>query len=162
VNKQIAYGQIPFDEALKFSGFDFLCAIRDGKLPHPQIAKTLDFQLVIVDRGFVVWEGSPKAEYFNPLGRVHGGWIATLLDSCMGCAGHTMLDAGYPYTTLDLKVNYTRGIMPKVGLLRAEGRVVHSGRTMLSMEGRLVDQAGKIYAHGTSVCLVLDPPGTNK
>jgi uncharacterized protein (TIGR00369 family) len=162
VNKQIAYGEIPFDEALKFSGFDFLCAIRDGKLPHPQIAKTLDFQLVIVDRGFVVWEGSPKAEYFNPLGRVHGGWIATLLDSCMGCAGHTMLDAGYPYTTLDLKVNYTRGIMPKVGLLRAEGRVVHSGRTMLSMEGRLVDQAGKIYAHGTSVCLVLEPPGTNK
>jgi uncharacterized protein (TIGR00369 family) len=162
VNKQIAYGEIPFDEALKFSGFDFLCAIRDGKLPHPQIAKTLDFQLVIVEKGFVVWEGSPKAEYFNPLGRVHGGWIATLLDSCMGCAGHTMLDAGYPYTTLDLKVNYTRGIMPKVGLLRAEGRVVHSGRTMLSMEGRLVDQAGKIYAHGTSVCLVLDPPGTNK
>ncbi len=162
MNKQIAYGEIPFDEALKFSGFDFLCAIRDGKLPHPQIAKTLDFQLVIVEKGFVVWEGSPKAEYFNPLGRVHGGWIATLLDSCMGCAGHTMLDAGYPYTTLDLKVNYTRGIMPKVGLLRAEGRVVHSGRTMLSMEGRLVDQAGKIYAHGTSVCLVLDPPGTNK
>jgi uncharacterized protein (TIGR00369 family) len=162
VNKQIAYGEIPFDEALKFAGFDFLCAIRDGKLPHPQIAKTLDFQLVIVEKGFVVWEGSPKAEYFNPLGRVHGGWIATLLDSCMGCAGHTMLDAGYPYTTLDLKVNYTRGIMPKVGLLRAEGRVVHSGRTMLSMEGRLVDQAGKIYAHGTSVCLVLDPPGTNK
>ncbi|MEK9905406.1 MAG: PaaI family thioesterase [Rhodospirillales bacterium] len=138
MNKQIAYGEIPFDEALKFSGFDFLCAIRDGKLPHPQIAKTLDFQLVIVEKGFVVWEGSPKAEYFNPLGRVHGGWIATLLDSCMGCAGHTMLDAGYPYTTLDLKVNYTRGIMPKVGLLRAEGRVVHSGRTMLSMEGRLV------------------------
>jgi uncharacterized protein (TIGR00369 family) len=162
VNKQIAYGEIPFDEALKFSGFDFLCAIRDGKLPHPQIAKTLDFQLVIVEKGFVVWEGSPKAEYFNPLGRVHGGWIATLLDSCMGCAGHTMLDAGYPYTTLDLKVNYTRGIMPKVGLLRAEGRVVHSGRTMLSMEGRLVDQAGKIFAHGTSVCLVLEPPGTNK
>ncbi|MEL0002742.1 MAG: PaaI family thioesterase [Rhodospirillales bacterium] len=162
MNKQIAYGEIPFDEALKFSGFDFLCAIRDGKLPHPQIAKTLDFQLVIVEKGFVVWEGSPKAEYFNPLGRVHGGWIATLLDSCMGCAGHTMLDAGYPYTTLDLKVNYTRGIMPKVGLLRAEGRVVHSGRTMLSMEGRLVDQAGKIYAHGTSVCLVLEPPGTNK
>lgn len=162
MNKQIAYGEIPFDEALKFSGFDFLCAIRDGKLPHPQIAKTLDFQLVIVEKGFVVWEGSPKAEYFNPLGRVHGGWIATLLDSCMGCAGHTMLDAGYPYTTLDLKVNYTRGIMPKVGLLRAEGRVVHSGRTMLSMEGRLVDQAGKIFAHGTSVCLVLEPPGTNK
>ena len=162
MNKQIAYGQIPFDEALKFSGFDFLCAIRDGKLPHPQIAKTLDFQLVVVEKGFVVWEGSPKAEYFNPLGRVHGGWIATLLDSCMGCAGHTMLDAGYPYTTLDLKVNYTRGIMPKVGLLRAEGRVVHSGRTMLSMEGRLVDQAGKIYAHGTSVCLVLEPPRTKK
>ena len=162
MNKQIAYGEIPFDEALKFSGFDFLCAIRDGKLPHPQIAKTLDFQLVVVEKGFVVWEGSPKAEYFNPLGRVHGGWIATLLDSCMGCAGHTMLDAGYPYTTLDLKVNYTRGIMPKVGILRAEGRVVHSGRTMLSMEGRLVDQAGKIYAHGTSVCLVLEPPGTNK
>ena len=162
MNKQIAYGEIPFDEALKFSGFDFLCAIRDGKLPHPQIAKTLDFQLVVVEKGFVVWEGSPKAEYFNPLGRVHGGWIATLLDSCMGCAGHTMLDAGYPYTTLDLKVNYTRGIMPNVGLLRAEGGVVHSGRTMLSMEGRLVDQAGKIYAHGTSVCLVLEPPGTKK
>jgi uncharacterized protein (TIGR00369 family) len=161
VTETPTYGAIPIEEALKYSGFDFLCAIRDGKLPHPKIASTLDFRLVVVEKGFVAWEGIPKAEYFNPLGRVHGGWISTLLDSCMGCAGHTMIDAGYPYTSLDLKVNFTRGVMPDVGALRAEGRVVHAGRTMLSMEGRLVDTAGKIYAHGTSVCLVLDPPGKN-
>lgn len=152
------YGSVPLDEALKLSGLEFLSAIRDGKLPHPPIAETAGFQLVVVEPGFVVWEGEPKPAYFNPLGGIHGGWIATLLDSCMGCAGHTTLPAGVPYTTVDLKVNYVRAVTPKLGMMRAEGKVLHAGRKLLSIEGRLVDGNGKLYAHGVSACITLDAP----
>ncbi len=138
-----AYGLVPIADALALSGLDFLSAIRDGRLPHPPMARTLGFHLVTVEPGFVVWEGAPTADYLNPLGGVHGGWIATLLDSCMGCAGHTTLAAGLPYTTIDLKVNYVRAVSPRTGMLRAEGRVLHGGRRLLSTEGRHVDEAGK-------------------
>ncbi len=153
-----AYGSVPVEDALKLSGLDFLQAIRDGRLPHPPIAQTVDFRLVEVEPGEVVWEGLPKPAYFNPLGGVHGGWIATLLDSCMGCAAHTTLPAGSPYTTIDLKVNYVRAVSPRVGLLRAEGKVLHGGRKLISTEGRLVDRDGKLYAHGVSACMVLERP----
>ena len=154
----ITYGSVPLDEALALSGMEFLSAIRDGRLPHPPIAETAGLRLVTVEPGFIVWEGEPTSAYFNPLGGIHGGWIATLLDSCMGCAGHTTLAAGIPYTTIDLKVNYVRAVTPKVGVVRAEGKVLHAGRKLLSTEGRLVDANGKLYAHGVSACITLDAP----
>lgn len=135
-----------------------MTAIRDGKLPHPLMAETGGFQLVEVEPGYVVWEAEAKPDYFNPLGGIHGGWIASLLDSCMGCAGHTTLPVGVPYTTIDLKVTYVRAVSPRVGMLRAEGKVLHGGRKLLSMEGRIVDSAGKLYAHGVSACMTLDKP----
>lgn len=153
-----AYGSVPTEEALALSGLEFLSAIRDGRLPHPPMAETAGFYLATVEPNFVAWEGEPKRNYFNPLQGVHGGWIATLLDSCMGCAAHTTLAAGVPYTTVDLKVNYVRAVNPRVGVLRAEGRVVHGGRRLISTEGRLVDRAGKLYAHGVSACMVLEKP----
>ncbi len=159
MTSDVRYGSVAFDEAMALSGIEFLSAIRDGKLPHPPIAETADFRLAVVEPGFVVWEGAPKRNYLNPLGGVHGGWIATLLDSCMGCAGHTTLPAGAPYTTIDLKINYVRAVTPEAGLLRAEGRVVHGGRRLISTEGKLVDGAGKLYAHGVSALMVLERRG---
>ncbi len=154
----ITYGSVPLDEAMAMSGLDFLSAIRDGRLPHPPIAEHSGMRLVTVEPGLVVWEAEAKPDYANPLGGIHGGWIATLLDSCMGCAGHTTLPAGVPYTTVDLKVNYVRAVTPKVGTIRAEGKVLHAGRKLLSTEGKLVDQNGKLYAHGVSACITLDAP----
>jgi len=152
-----AFGSVPISEAMALSGLDFLRAIRDGVLPHPPIAEVVDFRLAVVEPGMVVWEAQAKERYRNPLGGIHGGWIATLLDSCMGCAGHTVLPAGYPYTTTDLKLTYVRAVTPEAGVLRAEGRVLHGGRRMISTEGKLVDDAGKLYAHGVSTLMVLPP-----
>lgn len=154
----VRYGQVPVDEALKLSGLAFLSAIRDGRLPHPPIAETADFRLTEVEPGHVVWQGQAKVNYLNPLGGVHGGWIATLLDSCMGCAAHTTLGPGQPYTTVDLKINYVRAVRPESGMLRAEGKVLHAGRRLISTEGKLTDAAGKLYAHGVSALMVLAPP----
>ena len=154
---KIAYGEIPVDQAAALSGLDFLRAMRDGALPHPPMAATADYRLTEVEPGFVVWEAEAKPAYRNPLGGIHGGWIATVLDSCMGCAGHTILPAGTPYTTIDLKLTYVRAVTPEIGTLRAEGRVVHGGRRLISTEGKLVDAAGKIYAHGVSTLMVLEP-----
>lgn len=157
---EVSYGSVPVEDAMVLSGLEFLSAIRDGRLPHPPMAETVDFRLVTVEPDFVAWEGVPKPAYFNPLGGVHGGWIATLLDACMGCAAHTTLPAGAPYTTIDLKVNFVRAVSPRVGRLRAEGRVVHGGRRLISTEGRLIDAQGKLYAHGVSACMVLETPNT--
>ena len=156
MSRPAAYGQVPREQALALSGLDFLRAIRDGRLPHPPIAETVDFRLVEVEPGFVAWEATAKDSYRNPLGGIHGGWIATLLDSCMGCAAHTTLAAGVPYTTIDLKLTYVRGVTPEAGPLRAEGRVVHGGRRVISTEGKLVDRSGKLYAHGVSTLMVLE------
>ena len=153
----LEYGLTPIDEARAMSGLDFLSAIRDGRLPHPPMAETAGMRLAEVEPGRVVWESLPADRFRNPLGGVHGGWIATLLDSAMGCAGHTTLPAGKGYTTIDLKINYVRAPAPEAGVLRAEGIVRHGGRTILSMDGSLTDAAGKIYAHGVSVCMTLDP-----
>lgn len=158
MSESIEYGRVPIDRALAMSGMDFLSAIRDGDLPHPPIAGAVDLRLTEVERGRVVWEGQPKQDYLNPLGGVHGGWIATLLDSCMGCAGHTMLGPGQPYTTVDLKLTYVRGVRLDGGIVRAEGKVLHAGRSLISTEGKLYDAEGKLCAHGVSALMVLAPP----
>ena len=136
------------------SGLDFLRGILEGRVPRPPISDTLNFYLVEVERGRAVFQGTPKAAYFNPLGSIHGGWIATLLDSCMACAVHTTVPAGQGYTTVEFKLNCVRPIMPDTGPLRAEGKVINAGRTIATSEGRLVDAGGKLYAHGTETCLI--------
>ena len=136
------------------SGLDFLRGILEGRVPRPPISDTLNFYLVEVERGRAVFQGTPKAAYFNPLGSIHGGWIATLLDSCMACAVRTTVPAGQGYTTVEFKLNCVRPIMPDTGPLRAEGKVINAGRTIATSEGRLVDASGKLYAHGTETCLI--------
>jgi uncharacterized protein (TIGR00369 family) len=127
-----------------------------GDLPSAWIGRTLDFTLIRTEPGFAVFQGRPRREHYNPLGSVHGGWFATLLDSAVGCAVHSSLPAGKGYTTLELKVNLVRALSDRVPLVRAEGRVVHSGRQVATAEGRLFGADGTLYAHASTTCLVFD------
>jgi uncharacterized protein (TIGR00369 family) len=104
-----------------------------------------------------VFIGEPSDRILNPLGIVHGGWALTLIDSCCGCAAHTTLAAGIGYTTVETKVNFVRAITPATGQVRAEGRVIARGRTIITTEGTLTDSNGKLLAHGTSTLMVLRP-----
>jgi uncharacterized protein (TIGR00369 family) len=137
------------------SGLELLQAIRDGRLPSPPIAQLLGFKLVEVDTGHAVFEVLPGEQHYNPIGVVHGGLAMTLLDSAMGCAVHSHMPAGGAYTTLEAKTNLVRAVTSKTGLLRAVGKVVHIGSRVATAEGRLVDGAGKLYAHATTTCIVL-------
>lgn len=151
----VRYGVVPPATAKTMPGLQFLTGIMEGILPAPPIQQTLGFRLVQVERGSTVFTGNPKFEYYNPLGSVHGGYTAALLDSCMACAVHSTLEAGYTYATLEIKINYVRAITSDTDGVRAEGKVISSGRRIATAEGRLFDSAGKLYAHGTTTCLIL-------
>ena len=151
----LTYGTADRDTIASMSGLEVMQAIQDGRLPSAAISKSLQLDVIEVEEGRVVFAGKPSADFYNPLGTVHGGWPSTLLDSCMGCAIHTKLAAPANYTTLELKVNFIRPIFAETGILRAEGQVVHAGRRTATAEGRLVDEAGKLYAHGSTTCIVL-------
>ena len=138
------------------SGMQVFEAMMAGRLPAPPIGQTLDFELVQVEPGMAVFQGRPGPAHYNPMGTVHGGWFATLLDSAVGCAVHSSLPAGKAYTTLELKINIVRALTDKVPLVRAEGRVVHGGSQVATAEGRLVGPDGKLYAHASTTCLVFD------
>ncbi len=141
------------------SGLEVFNAILTGKLPYASVGKLLDYSLVSVELGQVVFQGSPSNEFLNPMGTVHGGWYGTLLDSAMGCAVHTMLPAGRGFTTAEYSINMVRGVKLG-GVYRTIGKVLHSGRKMATAEGRIVDADGKLYAHGTTTCFVFDMPKT--
>lgn len=147
----------PQDVAGK-SGIEVLQSMLAGTLPAPPIGDTLDFIAVHVAPGEAVFQGRPQRRHYNPLGTVHGGWFATLLDSAVGCAVHSTLPAGRSYTTLELKVNMIRPLSDAVPLVRAEGRVIHTGRQVATAEGRILGPDGKLYAHATTTCLIFDQP----
>lgn len=140
------------------TGLEIMQAMLAGALPYPPIADTLDFSLVEVGPGKAVFQGTPQLKHYNPLGSVHGGWYATLLDSALGCAVHTMMPAGRGYTTAELGVNIVRAASDKTGPLRAIGSVIHCGRQLATAEARLVGPNGKVYAHATTTCLVFELP----
>jgi uncharacterized protein (TIGR00369 family) len=142
-------------EALRLAGIEFLRAIRDGRLPPPPIAELLGMRLAEVGEGQAVFELTPHERHYNPIGVVHGGIAATLLDSAMGCAVQSMMPAGSGYTTLEIKVNLVRAVTKESGLLRASANVVHVGRRVATAEGRLTDAAGRLYAHASTTCMVL-------
>lgn len=144
---------------LNTSGLDGLRMMMEGKIPHPPIAETLNYQLEEVDEGRVVFAVTPAEYHYNPIGTVHGGLAATLFDSSLACAIHSTLPVGVGYTTIELHVNYTRAITGKTGRLRCIGEVVHRGRRMATAEARLVDQNGKLYGHATTTCLIFAPSG---
>ena len=136
-------------------GLEFLRKIAAGELPQPPIAYTLDYALLEIEPGRAVFGIKPSEIHYNPIGMVHGGIACTLLDSAMGCAIHSTLPAGSGYSTLELKVNLVKAIGKDTGVLRAEGKLIHAGRTTAVAEGRLVDEAGKLYAHATTTCLIM-------
>ena len=142
------------EQVAGLSGLQVMQKMLAGELPYPHIADTLDFALVEVAVGRAVFQGAPQLMHYNPLGTVHGGWYATLLDSALGCAVHTSVPVGYGYTTAELGVNIVRAASAKTGPLRAIGQVIHSGRQLATAEARIVGPDGKLYAHATTTCLV--------
>jgi uncharacterized protein (TIGR00369 family) len=137
------------------AGIDFLRAIAERKLPPPPIASLMDFDIVEVAEGRVVFAVVPQEFHYNPIGMVHGGLAATLLDSAMGCAVHSLLPKGRGYTTLEIKVNYVRAMKHDTGRVQALGKVIHLGGRIATAEGSVTDSAGKLYAHATTTCLLL-------
>jgi uncharacterized protein (TIGR00369 family) len=150
----IQYGVVSNETKMTMTGLHLLTGIMNGTLPAPPIQQALGFRAVRVERGCTVFGGIPKFDYYNPLGSVHGGYTAALLDSCMACAVHSTLEAGHSYATLEIKINYVRPLTTETGEVRAEGRVVHAGKRVATAEGKLLDCGGKIYAHGTTTCLI--------
>ena len=142
------------EQVAGLSGLQVMQKMLAGELPYPHIADTLDFSIVEVAVGRAVFQGAPQLKHYNPLGTVHGGWYATLLDSALGCAVHTTVPAGYAYTTAELGVNIVRAASSKTGPLRAIGQVIHSGRQLATAEARIVGPDGRLYAHATTTCLV--------
>jgi uncharacterized protein (TIGR00369 family) len=144
------------DAGLWLPGLDYIRAIAAGTLPPPPIAQLLGFEIVQAEEGRAVFAMEPAEWMFNPIGAVHGGVAATLLDSCMGCAVHTTLPAGVGYTTTDLQVRYIRAMGDATGRVLAEGRVVHAGKRTATAEGRLFRESDeRLIAHGTTGCAIL-------
>jgi uncharacterized protein (TIGR00369 family) len=149
-------GVAPIETLATNSGLDFLRSLIDGRSPTPPMAHLLGFRLTEVEFGRAMFEGTPEFRHYNPLGTVHGGYAATLLDSCMGCAVHSTLPAGVGYTTVEFKINLIRRLDVDTGPVRAEGKILSSGRRVAVSEGRLIDAKDRLLAHGTSTCLLLD------
>jgi uncharacterized protein (TIGR00369 family) len=147
-------GVVPLDTIMARGGLDFLADMVAGRLPQAPMCATLGFRLVEVADGFAAFEGVPEFRHYNPIGTVHGGFTATLLDSALGCAIFSTMAKGEAWTTLELKLNLVRPISKDTGVLRAEGRIIHRGRTVATSEGSVKDRIGKLYAHATTTCMV--------
>jgi uncharacterized protein (TIGR00369 family) len=139
----------------RLSGTEFFAAIAEGKIPPPPVMQALDFDGVLFEEGRAAFRLQPKEFHYNPLGTVHGGVFATLLDSACGCAVHTMLPVGTFYTSLDLSLKFLRPVTVGTGPITAEATVVHFGRRTALAEGRITDGAGKVYVTATSSCLLM-------
>jgi len=144
-----------FAQVAQLDGLELMRRVLAGELPAPPITATLGFTLVEVERGRAAFEGTTADWQYNPLGTVHGGWSATLLDSALGCAVHSTLAAGELYTTIDLQVRFLRPVVATSGRMRAEAQVVHAGRRIATADARLVGGDGKLYATATASCLVM-------
>lgn len=150
----LGLGTIPHEDLAKYTGLELLQRIVDRKYPAPSINARLNFALTEVSEGRAVFRGLPSERHLNPLGGVHGGWAATILDSALACAVQTLLERGEAYTTAEFKVNLTRPITPKTGEVVCEGRVVHKGKTLAVSEASLKDANGKLLAFGTETCSI--------
>jgi uncharacterized protein (TIGR00369 family) len=152
------YGLVPAEAAATMSGLELLQGMIAGRFPGPPIMQLIGFRLAEVESGRAVFESVPEFKHYNPLGSVHGGYSATLLDSCMGCAVHSTLPKGIGYTTLEFKVSLIRALTVDTGRVRAEGKTISSGRRVATAEGRLIDARGRLLAHATTTCLVFELP----
>jgi uncharacterized protein (TIGR00369 family) len=150
------YGTVSADRRKEMSGLEFVQGLADGTLPLNTIAQTLRYDVSEAVSGRVVVTAEPSGIHLNPAGTVHGGFTATLLDSCMGLALQTTLEKGLGQTTLEFKISLLRAITPDTGPIKAEGIVVSRGRRVGTAEGRVTDGAGRLLAHGTTTCLIFE------
>ena len=148
------YGVVAPEVLRSHDGLGFLKAMIGGTVPNPPISELLGFHLTEIEQGRAVFEGVPEFRHYNPIGTVHGGFTATLLDSALGCAVFSTIVKGETWTTLELKFNFVRPLSQDTGIVRAEGRLIHRGRTVATAEGDLKDRAGKLYAHASTTCMI--------
>ncbi len=156
-NGRAPIGIVPRDVAASMTGLAFLAALRDGSLVRPPFSETTDIRPVEIELGRVIFEGTPSERFYNPLGTVHGGWMAALLDTAMACAIQSMLPAGQSYTTLEMKTTFARPVFEATGVLRCEGVVLSMGGRVGSSEGKVFDKEGNLVAHGSETCLIIGP-----
>jgi uncharacterized protein (TIGR00369 family) len=142
--------------ATAVTGLDFLQSMIERREPAPPFSDTTDIWIVSAETGRVVFEGMPSQRFYNPMGIIHGGWIAMLLDSCMGCAVHSVLNVAQTYTTIEMKTVFVRPAHVKTGLLRCEGALMHSGKRVASAEGKVFDSERRLIAYGSETCLITD------
>jgi len=142
--------------ARTMSGLKLFQAMVEGRVALPAIMHLVGMTFATVEEGHIAMDLTPGEHHYNPLGSVHGGIIATALDGVMGASVHSTLPVGRAYTTLEIKVNYVRAVTVSSGVLRADARVIHPGRQVATAEAKLEDSAGRLYAHGTTTCLVFD------
>ncbi|MGH8782114.1 PaaI family thioesterase [Paraburkholderia sp.] len=150
VSREVLFGE---------DGLSFVRGMMEGRHPHSPYADTMGFDIVEVEEGRVVFAGKPSERYLNPIGVVHGGWTATILDSAMAHATQTTLKVGEGHTTIEMKIGYVRPVMPSTGLVRCEAKLIHRGGRISTTEGWLTDENGRLLAHGTETCLIfpVDP-----
>lgn len=143
-------------QVLGKTGLQVMTALLEGELPHPYMADTFDCELIEVSEGLAIFQATPQLKHYNPLGSVHGGWYATLLDFALGCAVQTKLPAGLGYTTSQINLNIVRAANVKTGPLRCIGNAIHVGRQIGTSEARIVGPDGKLYAHATTTCAIFE------
>ena len=149
------FGVVDRNLAIGETGHAFLLKLLDGTYPAPPFSEVCDIWPIEIEAGRIVFEASPSARFYNPMGTVHGGWISTVLDSAMGCAVHSLLKPGQACTTAELKVNFVRPLFEQTGKVRCEGKIVHFGGRLATSEGRLTDLSGNLIAHGSETCMIL-------
>jgi uncharacterized protein (TIGR00369 family) len=154
----VEYGVTPTEVMAAMTGIDFIRAMFEGRLPSPPILETIAPFDCTAEPGLVILKSIPGFRHYNPIGSVHGGYAATLLDSAMGLVVHSMLPAGIGYTTLEFKVSFIRGMTKDTGLIRTEGRILNAGRRAATAEARIIDTKDRLLAHATTTCLVFDIP----
>jgi uncharacterized protein (TIGR00369 family) len=158
---KVEYGVTPVEVMASMAGIDFVRGIFEGRLPAPPIMQTVEPFDSSAEPGIVAFSSIPGFRHYNPIGSVHGGYAATLLDSAMGLAVHTALPAGTGYTTLEFKISFIRGMTKDTGPVRTEGRTMNVGRRAATAEARITDSKGRLLAHATTTCLVFEiPKGT--
>jgi uncharacterized protein (TIGR00369 family) len=152
------YDVVPTSLMASMPGLDFVRKIFSGELPQPPIMENVDPFDSTIEAGVVVFHSVPGFRHYNPIGSVHGGYAAILLDSAMGLAVHTMLPVGTGYTTLEFKISFIRGMSKDSGTVRTEGRTLNVGRRAATAEARITDSKGRLIAHATTTCLVFEIP----
>ena len=152
------YGVVSRETLKTTQGIDLLQGMIDGRFPAPPIADLMGFGLTELAPGRAIFTGLPGKQHYNPSGTVHGGFAATLLDSAMGCAVHTLVPKGQGFTTLEIKVNYVRPMLDNTGEVRCEAAVINMGKTVATADGKILDAKGRLIAHGTTTCLIFDMP----